>query len=510
MTKRHYSLFCLFVLAVASFSCAAESQAQDFAGLEATAVAVTPGLAGYFGFLFGVLALLFLVNLSVGKRIWAAYAIWGLAFLIWHTALSQRYSGAIVLDPDADLRLLAASGHGLVAIGFILAGLSVEIGHRLAWMRRWFFLGAALNAGLAACAFVLPARLAGNIFNVVMIASLAGQALPLIAARRIGRERPGFGVKIHVAIGIAIAAAYIIALVVVDASSQTFTVLNRISVAVIVAAGALMSIRRIFALRDDRERVLMEKLTASEKEAKTSRALLDAERNYAQAREVARVQRNRLAEASHDIKQPIASLRTTIDAIAHDQPQALQTQLRNAFDYLEQLASSYVEEARDPASARNAERDRPESDLETVEVSLFIATLDRMFRAEAEEKGLTFEVEAGSAEVRVQPLTVMRIVSNLVANAIRHTDQGKIVLGARAEEASVALFVRNSGSGLSAEELDRFFEPYAKGPGSSGTGLGLAIVKQLARGSGLALSFHVDELGKAAEFTLKLPLAAKS
>lgn len=456
----------------------------------------------YFAFFLGILIVLLLVNISVREYVWGGFSLVGIGFLVWNAVLFRRYQGAVFLDRDTDLQLLVVTGHCLILAAYVLGALMVPRDHKLSWIRGWFYGAAGINAALASAAPFLPAMIAATIFNIAIIASFAVLAVPQLAARTVGPERRRTGIAITLVAGLGVAVVLVLAIFVFKTTGFSAYFINLAITAALIIGGAVLSIRRIFAIRDDRERVLRDMLETTRKEAETSHALLEAERKYAEVRDVAKLRQDRLAEASHDIKQPIASLRTTMDAVARDQPEEIQNQLRNAFDYLEQLASAYMADA-----APDAGRAKEENAAETVAASLLLETLDRMFRAEAEEKGLVFEVAAEAAQVKVQPLAVMRILSNLVSNAIRHTDQGTVSLRASTADAYLIVSVRNTGAGLSELDLERLSEPYAKGAGSPGAGLGLSIVRQLARNAGLGLSFRADEDGETGEFLLKLPLA---
>ena len=143
-----------------------------------------------------------------------------------------------------------------------------------------------------------------------------------------------------------------------------------------------------------------------------NKALLEHEKNFSRAREAARLQNMRLATTSHDIRQPITSLRTTMAVVTKDQPRDVQKQLNAAFDYLDQLEASYVDEQQTQMTETPSQGDQFGS-REMVSSEVIASTLVRMFQMEAENKGLGFEVETEEAQLCVQPLAVTRILSNL-------------------------------------------------------------------------------------------------
>jgi signal transduction histidine kinase len=106
--------------------------------------------------------------------------------------------------------------------------------------------------------------------------------------------------------------------------------------------------------------------------------------------------------------------------------------------------------------------------------------------------------------VQANTLAAMRIVSNLVSNAVKHTERGRVLIGVRRSTENAWLHVIDTGKGMTAEQLAMFRTAYAKGEQSKGEGLGLAICFDLARDHGLKLDV-VSYPGKGTRFTLQLP-----
>jgi signal transduction histidine kinase len=106
---------------------------------------------------------------------------------------------------------------------------------------------------------------------------------------------------------------------------------------------------------------------------------------------------------------------------------------------------------------------------------------------------------------------VQQIVLNLLANAIKFTDQGgSITLAAELEPDAVAIRVSDTGRGIPPDMLDAVFLPFvqirSKGAVASGTGLGLAISQRLANAMGGSL-IATSKLGRGSTFTLRLQRA---
>jgi signal transduction histidine kinase len=104
---------------------------------------------------------------------------------------------------------------------------------------------------------------------------------------------------------------------------------------------------------------------------------------------------------------------------------------------------------------------------------------------------------------------VRRIFQNLIANAIRYTPRGAIIIGARQlpDDAGVECWVRDNGSGIPADQIEHVFEESVTDPLGQGTGLGLAIVKTFVTAH--EGEVRVDSTAAGSNFSFTLPAAVK-
>jgi signal transduction histidine kinase len=111
-----------------------------------------------------------------------------------------------------------------------------------------------------------------------------------------------------------------------------------------------------------------------------------------------------------------------------------------------------------------------------------------------------------------------RLLSNLLANAVRYTGAGRVCFRAAWREdtdgrrEALAVAVTDTGAGLSAEEQESIFQPFERGKAgresdSGGSGVGLAVVDRLVKDLGLTLEVF-SEYGHGSTFELLLPPAA--
>jgi signal transduction histidine kinase/CheY-like chemotaxis protein/purine-cytosine permease-like protein len=143
-------------------------------------------------------------------------------------------------------------------------------------------------------------------------------------------------------------------------------------------------------------------------------------------------------------------------------------------------------------------------------LAMLLDELAALFELQARAKGLTFRFESPGplpAWVRADEKRVRQILINLLGNAVKFTQRGSVVLRV-AHAREMALFeVIDSGPGMSATDIERVFEPFARGSTAAGqpqgTGLGLTIAKMLTDLMGGELSVHSTP-GQGTTFKVKL------
>jgi two-component system sensor histidine kinase BaeS len=109
------------------------------------------------------------------------------------------------------------------------------------------------------------------------------------------------------------------------------------------------------------------------------------------------------------------------------------------------------------------------------------------FRGTAEGAGIALEarVAPGLPTIEVDPVRIAEVLANLISNALRATPRGGTVeVGVGPEPAGVAFSVRDTGSGIPADQLPHIFERFVRSADSGGAGLGLAIARTLVEAHG--------------------------
>lgn len=234
-------------------------------------------------------------------------------------------------------------------------------------------------------------------------------------------------------------------------------------------------------------------------------------RGQKQAAEAAVQAKSRfLAAASHDLRQPLHALILLVTALRE---RSLDPETRRLAEHIDASAAVM-------ASLLNSLLDLSKLDAGVVQaqpacfpVIRVLGSVQRQFAPLARDRNLRLVVQPTSLWARSDPALLERILSNLVANALRYTDRGRVVIGARRDgQDGVRLEVWDTGKGIPEAHLDRVFEEYfqlgnPERHRDKGLGLGLAIVSRLARLLGSEVSVR-SRLGHGSRFGLRLPRCA--
>jgi signal transduction histidine kinase len=219
---------------------------------------------------------------------------------------------------------------------------------------------------------------------------------------------------------------------------------------------------------------------------------------------------------SHDLRTPLAGLQALTEALEDgvvSDPETImryyQT-MRSEVARLSEMVDDLFRLSRIHSGLVNLQ-------AEVVSLADLVSDALALARPAAEAKGvvLTGQVEPGAALVSLSPTEFLRIVRNLLDNALRHTPPGgKVSLLAEATKLEATLWVRDGCGGIADSDLRRIFDVGYRGdvarrkePGS-GAGLGLAIAQGLATAHGGEIEVANEADGCC--FTVRLPLPAAS
>ena len=227
-----------------------------------------------------------------------------------------------------------------------------------------------------------------------------------------------------------------------------------------------------------------------------------------------RLRRSLTADVAHELRTPIHILQGNLEGILDGVYPADEGQINSLLDETRRL-SRLVE---DLQTLSLAESGQLPLHIELLDVAALLADIETSFKALAEAEELNLQVHTLDAAeellLKGDGGRLYQVLSNLAANALRHTpDGGSILIEAASEPDGVRFSVSDSGPGIPPEDLENIFERFwrgdparSRGPHGGGSGLGLAITRQLVQAHGGTIEAANRPEGGAL-FTIHLPSA---
>ncbi|MBX3597239.1 MAG: response regulator [Rhizobiaceae bacterium] len=215
-----------------------------------------------------------------------------------------------------------------------------------------------------------------------------------------------------------------------------------------------------------------------------------------------------LAAASHDVLQPLNAALLSMSALADVQRTAegkrLARQVERSLETMETLLRTLLDISRLDAGV-------VQPDVSHVALDQLFQGLRSDFMPLAERKGLKLRFVTTSKVVRTDRTLLRRILQNIVANALRYTTNGGVVVGVRRRASGLRIDVADTGCGIAEDQHEHIFEEFHRGvavdeSGVTGTGLGLglAIVWRMADTLGYRITLN-SRLDEGTIFHLDIP-----
>ena len=211
-----------------------------------------------------------------------------------------------------------------------------------------------------------------------------------------------------------------------------------------------------------------------------------------------------LAAASHDLRQPLQTLKFLQAALEPHHPtgeaRKLVAGIGQSLETMTSILSSLLD-------VNRLESGNLRPSVSEFSLNEIFEPLAGDFVALVQERGLRLCIVRSELIIRSDRRMLAEMIRNLLSNAVRYTDRGRILLGCRRAGDNVRIEVWDSGVGITEDQLPHIFHEYYQGTGGaepSGFGLGLAIVKRL----GEILDHRVEVRsisGKGTRFFIEVP-----
>jgi protein-histidine pros-kinase len=219
-----------------------------------------------------------------------------------------------------------------------------------------------------------------------------------------------------------------------------------------------------------------------------------------------------LASMSHELRTPLNAILGFTGTLLMELPGKLNEEQRRQLEAVQGNGRHLLSIINDLLDVAKIESGKVEIRLESIDCAQVIDEVVTGLQPLAEEKGLRFELEMapGSTEVRSDRRALSQILINLVNNAIKYTEAGRVRLevGGDGRAGPTRFRVIDTGRGIKPEQREKLFEAFEQLGDSAtrryeGTGLGLYISRRLAELIGARLSAE-SEYGKGSTFTLEI------
>jgi two-component system OmpR family sensor kinase/two-component system sensor histidine kinase BaeS len=214
--------------------------------------------------------------------------------------------------------------------------------------------------------------------------------------------------------------------------------------------------------------------------------------------------RHLMADIAHELRTPLTviqgRLEGLVDGVYARDDARLEELLQDT-----RMLGRLVEDLRTLA---NAERGALTLQKEATDLSVLVQDVVKAAASEAAQRQVALRADASPdlPLVEIDPIRIREVLSNLIANAMRHTDAGgTISIAAAAAPNRITVAVTDTGSGIEPQDLPRIFDRFYKGGTSHGSGLGLTIARNLVLAHGGEIH-AASEPGRGTTITFTVPV----
>ncbi|MCX5673540.1 MAG: hybrid sensor histidine kinase/response regulator, partial [Planctomycetota bacterium] len=221
-----------------------------------------------------------------------------------------------------------------------------------------------------------------------------------------------------------------------------------------------------------------------------------------------------LAMLAHRFKAPLAVMRQCIGVVLEGYTGEISPRAKGMIEIVAQRADQMIQFVNDWLTLSRLEQGKELQEAKPVNVLEVVKTVVERVKQDPRAEKLTIRSEEANdpGSILADATALDELFGNLLDNAVRYTPAGgTVTVKMEADAKSVAVTVRDTGPGISPEDINHIFEPFYRGQAQKnipGTGLGLPIVKAIAEGHGGRVDLETV-LGKGSAFRVMLPREGK-
>lgn len=220
-----------------------------------------------------------------------------------------------------------------------------------------------------------------------------------------------------------------------------------------------------------------------------------------------------VAGISHELRSPLNGVLGYSQILLHDE--TLNDEQRKAVETIRRSGEHQLDLINELLDLARIEADRVRLELSTIDSRAFLDDVLQLIRPQAEQRQLQLVHDIGTGiptHLLADAKRLRQILINLLSNAVRFTDHGRVTLATGVEGDELILRVIDTGIGISTHDHKRVFQPFERGAAGRhraepGAGLGLTITERLVTLMGGTLALQ-SRPGQGSTFTIRLPMQA--
>ena len=224
-------------------------------------------------------------------------------------------------------------------------------------------------------------------------------------------------------------------------------------------------------------------------------------------RQLEAIKKDFVLNVSHELRTPLTSIKGYLETFEDD----LDEKNKSYVEIIKRNTERLIHIVNDLLTLSRLEHDNS-LETEAIRVNDFLDNISHIFAHRINEKGLKLVIKQNNpeSEIRADVYKLEQVFINLIDNAIKYTDEGKITISTSNDKSNLIFKITDNGSGIAEEHLPRLFERFyvvdkSRSRRMGGTGLGLSIVKHIINLHNGIIEVE-SEIGEGTTFIIKLPI----
>jgi PAS domain S-box-containing protein len=221
-----------------------------------------------------------------------------------------------------------------------------------------------------------------------------------------------------------------------------------------------------------------------------------------------------ISTVSHELRTPLTSMKEGIAVVLDGVAGEINDDQRNFLNIAQRNVDRLASLINNVLDFQKLEAGKMKVNLQENDINEVVEEVQKTMLPSAKKKGIDIllELDNNLPKARFDRDKIIQVLTNLVSNAIKFTEQGQVSIGVQQRDEELVIRVKDTGMGIPKDELpkifDRFYRVQRPGTQIQGTGLGLAIVEKIVAMHGGRIEVE-SEVDQGTTFTVFLPLFAK-